>query len=66
MKKNYIIVGDNNYWFHTLTNATEKELKTEINRVKKGIKQGLFDGVDKHDVEELKVFETVSEQTIEM
>jgi len=33
MRKKYIIVGDNNFWYSTTSEITETELKTEINDV---------------------------------
>ena len=41
MKKTYLIVGDNNFWYNTVT-CTERELKDEIKDVKKRIKDGEF------------------------
>jgi hypothetical protein len=40
MKKKYIIVGDNNYWYATTDLITKKELEAEIKRIKKEIKMG--------------------------
>jgi len=32
--KKYIIVGDNNYWYHTFTATTQSEIDVEIEYVK--------------------------------
>ncbi len=42
MKKTYLIVGDNNFWY-TLLYCTKDELQNEIKDVKKRIKAGEFD-----------------------
>ena len=39
MKKSYIIIGDNNFWYSTLRDVTEQELKNHLLFVKKQIKQ---------------------------
>lgn len=38
-KKSYIIIGDNNFWYSTLRDVTEQELKNHLLFVKKQIKQ---------------------------
>jgi len=37
-KKSYIIIGDNNFWYSTLRDVTEQELKAELQFLKKQIK----------------------------
>jgi hypothetical protein len=63
--KNYVICGDNNYWYSTTGYITKKQLKAEIAQVKKGIKEYLFDN-DEMDVSELHVFEVADSETIEL
>lgn len=38
-KKSYIIIGDNNFWYSTLRDVTEQELKKELAFIRKQIKQ---------------------------
>jgi hypothetical protein len=42
MKTRYIIVGDNNFWFATVTVSSQAELNNEIESIRKGIKHGDF------------------------
>ena len=51
--KNYIIVGDNNYWYSTTGLVTEEQLQEEIKKVKEYIKDNL-----EEEVSELYVYET--------
>lgn len=55
-KKNYIIVGDNNYWYDTTGLVTEKQLEKEIEEVKQGISDNIYRG-DHTEPEQLFVFE---------
>ena len=55
--KNYIIVGDNNYWYSTTGLVTEEQLKEEIEMVKQYIKD------NQEEVFELYVYE-VSESSL--
>lgn len=41
-KKSYIIVGDNNFWYHTTGQVSEDELYEEIEYVKEGIAEGRY------------------------
>lgn len=41
MRKNYIIVGDNNFWYATLFRTTEKGANKELNRIRKQIEEGV-------------------------
>ena len=52
MTKEYIIVGDNNYWYATL-NSTEKIARAEMKRIKKDIKNNVYDDL----ADELYLFE---------
>lgn len=49
--KNYIIVGDNNYWYSTTGLVTEEQLQNEIEMVKQYIKD------NQEEVNELYVYE---------
>jgi len=40
MKSRYLIVGDNNYWFATVTVYSQEELDKEVNSVREGIRNG--------------------------
>jgi len=52
--KNYIIVGDNNFWYSTTGLVTEEKLQEEIQLVKQGIASGLYES---NGVSELYVYE---------
>ena len=49
--KNYIIVGDNNYWYSTTGLVTKEQLQNEIAMVKQYIKD------NREDANELYVYE---------
>ena len=49
--KNYIIVGDNNYWYSTTGLVTQEQLQSEIAMVK----QYIIDNLE--EVNELYVYE---------
>ena len=49
--KNYIIVGDNNYWYSTTGLVTKEQLQNEITIVRQYIKD------NQEDVNELYVYE---------
>jgi hypothetical protein len=49
--KNYIIVGDNNYWYSTTGLVTKEQLQNEIEMVKQYIKD------NQEEVSELYVYE---------
>ena len=49
--KNYIIVGDNNYWYSTTGLITEEQLQNEIAMVKQYIKD------NQEEVYEIYVYE---------
>lgn len=49
--KNYIIVGDNNYWYSTTGLVTQEQLQSEIDMVK----QYIIDNLE--EVNELYVYE---------
>lgn len=53
--KNYIIVGDNNFWYSYLKEVTEKELKKEL----KNIKENLSDYNNESEPTELYVYEVL-------
>ena len=55
-KKTYIIVGDNNFWYATLTDTTEKQALVILKSVKKDIKKGIYEN---NEAEELYLFEAV-------
>jgi len=52
MKKNYIIVDNENRWLSTLVNATPEELRAEI-----------FQVLETYQFEECFVYETIGEPT---
>ena len=49
--KNYIIVGDNNYWYSTTGLVTKEQLQNEITIVRRYIKD------NQEDANELYVYE---------
>ena len=53
--KNYIIVGDNNFWYSTTGLVTEEQLQNEIQRVKDHIKENEYESSEK--ATELYVYE---------
>ena len=64
--KNYIIVGDNNFWYYSTGFVTKKALADSIKFVKQGIKDGIFSGQD-GEPSELCVYEIKGlGQTIEL
>lgn len=63
--KNYVIMGDNNFWYSTTGHVTKKGLQEAIKEVKQGIKENTFDGAD-GEPSELHVFETGESETIEL
>lgn len=62
--KNYVITGDNNFWYSTTGEITKKELKEAIKEVKQGIKKGIYETGDCGDAAELHIFETGWSDTI--
>ena len=61
IKKKYIIVGDNNFWYGTTHEITEKELQVELKYYKKAIKRGDFmDSIDKEPTELLAYEATIT------
>ncbi len=63
--KNYVIMGDNNFWYSTTGYVTKKLLEKDIKDVKENIKNKFYDGVD-GEPNELYVFETGWSDTIEL
>ncbi|MDP2692731.1 MAG: hypothetical protein Q8O88_03785 [bacterium] len=55
-KKNYIIVGDNNYWYHTTGLVTKKQLEAEIEEIKQNISDNIYRG-DHTEPEQLFAYE---------
>ena len=41
-KKKYIIVGDNNFWYSTTGEITEKELEKELEKIKEDIQDNVY------------------------
>jgi hypothetical protein len=41
--KNYIIVGDNNFWYATTEKVSEKKAIILMKEIKKGIKKDMFE-----------------------
>ncbi len=37
IKKNYLILGDNNFWYSTLFEVTEEQLNYQLDNIKKQI-----------------------------
>src|SRR3989442_402829 len=60
--KNYVITGDNNFWYSTTGYVTKKQLKTEIEVIKIGIKNNEYGNNDEPN--ELHIFETGWTDTI--
>ena len=56
MKKNYVIMGDNNFWYSTTGEVTKEQLQKEIEEVKEGIKNNTYDVGDCGEPCELHVF----------
>ena len=61
--KNYVITGDNNFWYSTTGYVTQKGLASAIKEVKEGIKNGTYNGAD-GEPSELHIFETGFSDTI--
>lgn len=59
MKKKYIIIGDNNYWYSTTRMVTPKELEEEIEQVRQGISDNAYEG-DHTEPEQLFAYEISS------
>ena len=62
--KNYVIMGDNNFWYSTTGEITKDQLDKEIDLVMRGIEAGDYDHNSKPN--ELHVFETGWSDTIEI
>lgn len=56
MEKDYIIVGDNNYWYATLTD--KKHIESELKEIKSNILDGVY-GAGGESAETLYVYEAV-------
>ena len=55
MKKKYIIVGDNNFWYATTNEMTTSELEDVLEEIKADIKRGDYE--DNSTPNELFAFE---------
>lgn len=55
MNKEYIIVGDNNYWYSTCNNLEDAD--TELKQIKNHIKSGVYEGELAGEAEELYIYE---------
>ena len=66
MKKKYIIVGDNNFWYATTDEITDEQLTAEIKDLKKRIKNREFEDRALKEVEELFVYEAKEVQRINL
>jgi hypothetical protein len=62
--KNYVILGDNNFWYSTTGETTKKSLHKEIETVMEGIKNGSYETAS--EPTELHVFETASSAMIDL
>lgn len=60
--KEYLILGDNNYWFSTLLNLDDA--KSELALVKKEIKQGKFPEMS--DASEVYLYEATELKRLEV
>lgn len=63
-KKRYIIVGDNNFWYSTTSELTEKQLEKELKNIKEQINDGMFD--DNGKPSELFAYEATRVKTVEV
>jgi hypothetical protein len=63
-KKSYIIVGDNNFWYATTGEITEKELKTELKNVQTKIIQNEYSDFENGDPSELIAYEAKQAHTL--
>lgn len=43
MKKNYLIVGDNNYWYSTFEADSNEEATAELDNVRKKITENFYE-----------------------
>jgi len=66
MKKKYVILGDNNFWYHTTGEITEQELKDELNEVKEGIENGIYEDFEFGEVNTLFAFEAKEVKRLEL
>lgn len=64
MKKNYIIVGDNDFWYAVINDVTDAELQEQIEEVKAGIKNN--DYQTPMEVSTLFVYEVSARTVIEL
>ena len=62
--KNYVIMGDNNFWYCYISEVTKKGLKEAIKEIKDEIKINLYETDSKPY--ELHVFETIMRDTIKI
>ena len=62
MKRSFIIVGDNNFWYSTFTAETQDDIDDEIDVVKEGIENNAYQVDNKptklylYEVNETKTF----------
>jgi hypothetical protein len=63
-KKRYIIVGDNNFWYSTTSEITEKQLEKHLKRVAQDIINGGYTDASKPS--ELFAYEAQRVKSIEI
>ncbi len=66
MKKKYIIVGDNNFWYSTTDEITEAELADELENVKDGIDNGDYEDFSFGAVNVLFAYEVKEAKRLEL
>ena len=62
--KNYIIVGDNNYWYSSLKQVTKQELQDEIDKIKNDIIEFGFDESIETEPNKLYIHETINDYSV--
>ena len=66
MKKKYIIVGDNNFWYSSTDEITEDELNEELEAVKEGIDNGDYEDFSFGAVSTLFAYEVKEVQRLDL